>query len=59
MAVPKKKMSRSRSRRRRAVWKASVPRTALCPDCSSPHMPHRVCPNCGKYKGREVVATEE
>ncbi|OSM04400.1 hypothetical protein MAIT1_04308 [Magnetofaba australis IT-1] len=22
-------------------------------------MPHRVCPKCGWYKGREVVAIEE
>jgi large subunit ribosomal protein L32 len=22
------------------------------------HMPHRVCPECGYYKGRTVVAVE-
>jgi ribosomal protein L32 len=22
------------------------------------HMPHRVCPECGRYKGRTVVAVE-
>ena len=59
MAVPKKKMSRSRSRRRKAMWKVSAPRTVLCQTCNSPHLPHRVCPECGSYRGREVVASEE
>lgn len=55
MAVPKKKMSRSRTRRRKAVWKVSRAHTTRCPQCDSPKLPHRVCPECGTYKGREVI----
>ncbi|MDX6654196.1 MAG: Ribosomal L32p protein family [Solirubrobacterales bacterium] len=29
---------------------------ARCPRCHSPHIPHRVCPTCGTYAGREVVS---
>lgn len=55
MAVPKKKMSRSRTRRRKANWKVSAPRTAPCPQCGAAKLPHRVCPECGTYQGREVL----
>lgn len=58
MAVPKKKMSRSRTRRRKAGWKVSAPATVACQRCGDQHFPHRVCPNCGTYNGREVVETE-
>jgi large subunit ribosomal protein L32 len=27
-----------------------------CPTCHEPRRPHRVCANCGSYKGSEVVA---
>jgi len=55
MAVPKKKMSRSRTRRRKAHWKVSAPTTAACRQCGAQHLPHRACSNCGTYKGREVI----
>ncbi len=55
MAVPKKKMSRSRTRRRKAMWKVEKAQTTRCPQCDSPKLPHRVCPECGTYKGREVI----
>ncbi|MFQ5516136.1 MAG: 50S ribosomal protein L32 [Acidimicrobiia bacterium] len=55
MAVPKKKMSRSRTRRRKAQWKLTPPITVICADCAAPHLPHRVCHECGSYKGREVI----
>jgi large subunit ribosomal protein L32 len=29
-----------------------------CPRCEQPVLPHRVCPNCGFYQGREVVPAE-
>ncbi|MGA7270746.1 MAG: 50S ribosomal protein L32 [Acidimicrobiia bacterium] len=58
MAVPKKKMSRSRTRQRKAAWKVSRPSMSTCPQCKSPKLPHRACPNCGQYKGREVVEVD-
>jgi large subunit ribosomal protein L32 len=30
-----------------------------CKQCNEPVMPHRVCPNCGFFQGRVVVAEEE
>jgi large subunit ribosomal protein L32 len=58
MAVPKQKQARSRTRKRRAQHKISAPRYNECPQCHSPRLPHRVCPECGHYAGREVVAPD-
>ena len=35
-----------------------APAYNACPHCHSPRLPHRVCPVCGYYKGREVVETD-
>jgi large subunit ribosomal protein L32 len=59
MPVPKKKMSRMRTRQRKAAWKLSRPATSTCPRCHATKLPHRACPNCGTYKGREVVVETE
>ena len=56
MAVPKQKQSHSRTHKRRAQHKISAPTYNACPTCHSPRLPHRVCPVCGSYAGREVVA---
>ena len=56
MAVPKQKQSHARTAQRRAQHKISAPAYNACPQCHSPRMPHRVCPVCGTYKGREVVS---
>lgn len=58
MAVPKKKMSRMRTRQRKAQWKVSRPTLSACPRCKSPKLPHRACDNCGTYNGREVIETD-
>lgn len=55
MAVPKKRTSRTRRDKRRAQHKAGVARLNSCPKCHSPRLPHRVCPTCGTYAGREVI----
>jgi large subunit ribosomal protein L32 len=54
MAVPKKKTSKSRRDKRRAQHGIEAPRVNVCPTCGQPKRPHRVCPNCKTYKGREV-----
>lgn len=55
MAVPKKKMSRSRTRRRKAHWRLSVPKTVACEQCGKPKLSHRACKECGTYAGRDVI----
>jgi len=56
MAVPKKKQSHARTAQRRARHKLTAPAVNTCPQCHSPRRPHRVCPVCGTYSGRMVVA---
>lgn len=55
MAVPKRKHSHQRTNKRKSQWKASLPTTIVCPHCGQPKRPHRVCLQCGHYKGEEVV----
>lgn len=59
MAVPKRKRTRSRMRKRYASMGMKKPQTILCPQCGEPALPHRVCPHCGYYKKRKVVEVEE
>jgi large subunit ribosomal protein L32 len=58
VAVPKRKMSRSNTRSRRAQWKASAPTLVRCPNraCGEMVPPHTACSNCGQYAGKQVLA---
>ncbi|HXX29515.1 MAG TPA: 50S ribosomal protein L32 [Myxococcaceae bacterium] len=60
MGVPKKRTSKMRRNRRRAAnsnLRAPV-QVIACPKCKEPVLPHRACPACGFYRGREVVKAE-
>jgi len=59
MAVPKRRTSKSRRDQRRSHDAIGVPARSKCPQCGEPKLPHRVCRNCGTYRGREVVQTDE
>ncbi len=59
MAVPKRRTSKARQRSRAAHYKAYAPKLSVCPQCHQPKLPHRVCPSCGYYRGREVIKVEE
>jgi large subunit ribosomal protein L32 len=58
MAVPKKKTSQARRDQRRAHHALKGPNLIACPNCGELRIPHRVCPECGHYKGRAIVAVE-
>lgn len=56
MAVPKRKMGKADSRSRRSAnMRMKTKSITECPQCHSMRQAHRVCPECGYYKGREVV----
>jgi large subunit ribosomal protein L32 len=57
MAVPKKRTSKSRQRKRRATIKLENPKLVKCKQCGKEILPHRVCPFCGYYKGKLVVSS--
>jgi large subunit ribosomal protein L32 len=59
MAVPKRKTSKARKRKRRTHWKLSTPNPDKCSHCGAAARPHRVCPECGHYAGRRVLHETE
>ena len=60
MAVPKKKKSKAKTRSRRSANdQFNVRSTAYCSYCGHPKLSHRICPNCGYYKNRQVLEVSE
>lgn len=55
MAVPKKKISKSRRNMRRSHDSLVVVNKSECSNCGELKLPHHVCAGCGYYDGREVV----
>jgi large subunit ribosomal protein L32 len=59
MAVPKHKVSKSKRDKRRTHQKTEAPNVSVCPQCGEIKLPHRVCAECGTYKGRNVTEGKE
>ena len=70
MAVPKRKTSKARKRKRRTHDSLTVPNLPasgktrpeasrsgrfFCEHCNQPKTPHAVCGNCGYYRGRPLI----
>ena len=53
--LPKRKISKGRRDRRRAHDGLKARKLSTCTNCGSARLPHTVCPECGYYKGREVM----
>jgi len=58
MAVPKRRTSHSKQGHRRSHHAITPRAVQYCRQCNEPVLPHRVCPNCGFFQGRTVVAEE-
>ncbi|MCX6251965.1 MAG: 50S ribosomal protein L32 [Bacteroidetes bacterium] len=56
MPHPKRKISNQRRDKRRTHDKATVPTIALCSNCGAPVLYHRVCAECGHYRGKLAIA---
>ena len=55
MSVQVKKLTKRRKRNRAAHHALNKIKLVKCEHCKTPKKPHVVCPNCGYYKGKEVV----
>ena len=56
MAVPFRKVSKTRRDMRRTHYKITANGLVECTNCGAKIRPHRACPKCGFYKG---VSTEK
>ena len=59
MALPKRKTSKSKSKKRRTHYKVILSGSSLCQNCGEIKPPHRTCPSCGFYKGRNYIKKQE
>jgi len=55
MGVPRGRRTKSKQGHRRSHLGLKPPQLSKCPRCSAAIMPHRVCANCGYYRGRQVI----
>lgn len=59
MAVPKRRTSHSKQGKRRSHQARQPVQNQYCNNCGEPILPHRICANCGQYRGVEWVKQEE
>ncbi len=52
MAVPQRRISKTRKRMRRTHFKLNVEGLVTCPNCGEMIKSHHVCPKCGYYAGK-------
>ena len=59
MAVPFRKVSKTRRDMRRTHYKITANGLVECTNCGAKIRPHRACPKCGFYKGADTSKTVE
>jgi large subunit ribosomal protein L32 len=56
MAVPRKKVSKSKRDMRRSHHRLRPVNLGECSNCGELKLAHHICQACGHYNGREVIA---
>ncbi|MFH0732227.1 MAG: 50S ribosomal protein L32 [Candidatus Omnitrophota bacterium] len=59
MALPKRRHSNTRTRKRRTHDVLAKPNLSKCKNCGAYILPHRVCKKCGYYNGVQVIIKKE
>ena len=55
MPHPKHRFSQTRTRKRRTHDSLEAPQLTTCSHCGAPILTHRVCPECGYYRGKQAI----
>ena len=55
MAVPFRRIGKTRKRKRRTHFKLTLTGLGKCTNCGEITKSHRACRNCGTYKGKAVI----
>lgn len=58
MAVPRKKISKSKRNSRRAHDSLTQRQLVACSSCKEMKPPHTVCPACGYYDNKKVISVD-
>ncbi len=59
MTAPKKRTTKSRRDKRRLHIYLKKPNLVECSKCGKSTLPHRICPFCGYYKGKQVITVSD
>lgn len=59
MPNPKRRFSKARHAKKRTHKKLEPTFLSTCSHCGRMKKPHRVCPHCGYYKGKEVISVKK
>ena len=59
MSVPKQRHTKGRQKRRRANIKITAKKLVDCSHCKKMIKSSEICPYCGFYKGKEIVAVKK
>lgn len=59
MAVPKRRVSKTKKLTRRSHDGLTTKTLAVCPNCGAKVLPHHVCSKCGQYNGQQVVSKDD
>jgi large subunit ribosomal protein L32 len=56
--LPKRRTSKARQGERRSHLHLTPIALVECPQCHELRPPHQVCPNCGTYRGEQMLKKE-